>query len=826
MKVSLNTVKSLIDFELPPTDELVSRISARLGKVDKIIDLGQKYKDATIVQIVECQKHPNADKLSICQIDTGASENVQVVCGAPNVRAGMWAVWLPPDSVVPTTYDTDDPFILGARELRGVMSHGMLAAGDELAINNDHDGIIEITAEDVRGDKALVLGAKFADVFGLQDQVIDIENKMFTHRPDLFGHIGVAREIAGIFGQKFTEPTWYGVGASTETSNELPLEVFNEIDEKVPRFMVASMSGITVKPSPLWLQCALVAMGSKAINNIVDATNYIMLLTAQPTHAYDYDKLRGGKIGARMANDGETAVLLNGKEHTFTPDDIVIADGAGVIGLAGIMGGLGSEVSAETKNIVLEVANFNMYAVRKSSMRHGLFTDALTRFNKGQSPYQNPVVMKELATLMSLLTGARIASSVYDLGNGFKREHAASLHIENGHVTDGFINTRLGTALSNQDVAKLLNNVNFNTELTDTGVSYAVPFWRTDIEQAEDIVEEVGRLYGFDNLPRELPMRSGKPAAVNLHRQLQTQLRHGLRRLGANEVLTYSFVHERTIAKADQDQLLAYKLSNALSPDLQYYRLSLLPSLLEKVHPNIKAGYETFSLFEIGKGHHKSKVDSDGLPNEQSLIEMVVASRKPQQGAAFYAMRRQVESLLDSVGAVYTIEALADHPIFDSVEQPYDRSRSACIKARDGSYIGIIGELKASVRQAFKLTAWSAAASLDIDMVQQSLSKETSYRPLSRYPSLTQDISLKVPATCSYSELRLAVESAITSFMGEYSIELQPVTIYQPSGADSKTVTFRVKTTSDDKTLTDKVVAPIMQRIATVAAEACDASVV
>jgi phenylalanyl-tRNA synthetase beta chain len=210
MKVSLNTIRQYIDFELPPVDELVARINEQLGGVEEVVDLDTKYKDATIVKVVECEKHPNADRLSVCKIDAGTGELIQVVCGAPNVRADMWAVWLPPESIVPATYGTPEPFKLGARELRGVMSNGMLAAADELAIGSDHEGILEIDPDEWKpSSEEIKPGASFAKVYGLDDTIIDIENKMFTHRPDLFGQTGVAREIAGILGHKFTGPEWY-----------------------------------------------------------------------------------------------------------------------------------------------------------------------------------------------------------------------------------------------------------------------------------------------------------------------------------------------------------------------------------------------------------------------------------------------------------------------------------------------------------------------------------------------------------------------------------------------------------------------------------------
>jgi len=282
MKVSVNTVKQYIDFELPPVDELVARINQQLGQVEEVIDLASKYKDVTIVKVVACEKHPNADRLSVCLIDDGGvttdierdtEGRVRVVCGAPNVREGIFAAWLPPRSTVPASFGTDEPFVLDARELRGVKSNGMLAAADELSLWSDHEGIIEIDPMEWRPNAVEVVpGTSFAKAFGLDDTVIDIENKMFTHRPDLFGQIGVAREIAGILGHTFTSPTWYTTAPAFSAADGLGLKVFNEAGDKCPRFMTVALKDVTVKPSPLWLKIELVRLGGKPINNIVDAT--------------------------------------------------------------------------------------------------------------------------------------------------------------------------------------------------------------------------------------------------------------------------------------------------------------------------------------------------------------------------------------------------------------------------------------------------------------------------------------------------------------------------------------------------------------------------
>lgn len=857
MKVSLNIIKQLINFELPPVDELAARVNQQLGGVEAVIDLKAKYGGARIVRVVECAKHPNADRLSVTKIDDGGAvadvprdENglVQVVCGAPNVHTDMWAIWLPPKSTVPASFDDDEPFVLDARPLRGVLSQGMLAAADELAIGTDHEGIVEIAEHDVPSGAELRAGASFAETFGLDDFVLDIENKMFTHRPDCFGQLGVAREIAGIFGRKFTSPDWYKEEQKFAGGEGLELEVFNDAPELVQRFMAVAIKNVEVKSSPLWLQCQLVAMGGKPINSIVDVTNYVMLMTAQPTHAYDYDTLRGYSLGARLARPGEKVSLLNGKEYELTANDIVIADGEGVIGLAGIMGGSSTEVSNKTKNIVLECATFDMYALRKTAMRHGVFTDALARFNKGQSPLQNAAVLKRLMSMV----GGEQASEVFDEKlNMFWGERSVS-------VSKGFIQSRLGfdqkpNWLIDDEILRLLHNVEMKAKKYGTpSVAYpdqeatyvdgsarvvdnskailksclkvTVPFWRTDLELPEDIVEEVGRLYGFDKLPRQLPMRSIKPAPRNPRRQLKQAIRQSLSRAGANEVLTYSFVHERVLKNAEQDPSRAYRLSNALSPDLQYYRTSVLPSLLDKVHANIKAGHDEFMLFEIGKIHDKElPLTDENLPSEQTFVDGVYASKKPRAGAPFYKARKLVNRLLADINVdadfVKIVESDAD------VLAPFDGQRSAWIVAKNGDKLGIVGELSQVVRRNFKLPDYTAAFSLDIEKLQACLieSREHNYRPLSRFPSISQDISLRSSVEISHDELLRAVRQCLDE-PENLHCQIQTLGIYQPKDdAAIKTTTFRLTFTSYQQTLTDAEVKPIMDNIATAALTKLDA---
>jgi phenylalanyl-tRNA synthetase beta chain len=820
MKVSLNWIKQYTDFALPPVDELVKKIGAQLGEVEGVENIGEKYQGVVIAKVVACDDHPNADRLHVCKIDDGGKtegverdENghVQVVCGAPNVREGIVVAWLPPGSTVPESVHKD-PFVLEVRELRGVKSNGMLASPKELAIGDNHDGILELDADKQPGDD-------FAAAYGLDDAVIDIENKMFTHRPDLFGELGLAREVAGITGHKFTSPDWYKLTPELPAGSGLELEVTNETPELAPRFMAVAIKDVTIKPSPLWLQCALVRMGQKPINNVVDITNYIMLLTAQPIHAYDYDKLRGHKLLARLAKPDEQLTLLNHKTYQLHPHDIVIADAEGAVGLAGVMGGGDSEVSDDTKNIVLECATFDMYAVRRSSMRHGVFTDALTRFNKGQSPLQNAAVLRFLLQSVFDVAGGETASQVFDYYKAAGREWV--------HppvpVTTGFINTRLGLQLSAEGMQTLLENVEFEVTIDGDILTVTAPFWRTDIEIREDIVEEIGRLYGFDKLPQELPRRSIKPTSKNRLLELKKSIRENLVKSGANELLTYSFVHGNLLEKVGQDTARAFKIGNALSPDLQYYRLSLTPSLLEKIHPNIKAGFDSFALFEMGKSHQASELDEQGLPIESDTLAMVytASDKVAPKGAAYYEAQRYLDELADTLTLTFEYIPVTDFPE-DALYKPFVPNRSAFVRnVQNDCIVGVVGELTAASRRGLKLPQHCAAFEIMLQPLVDYSDGQKLYFALPKFPKVEQDICLRVGKGVFYADLYKLVAEKITAEQPENSRStIAPLDIYQSSDNQSyKQITFRVAIASYEKTLKTEEVNVLLEQVAAAAAE-------
>ncbi len=844
MKISLNHIRYYRDqynWSDEPASEgvemLAEKIGAQLGAIEEVVDIGSKYQGVVIVKVAKCEKHPDADKLNVCAIDDGGitpdvkrDENgyVQVVCGAPNVREGLTVAWLPPGSTVPESVgprNGNGPFVLGARELRGVVSNGMLASAKELALGDSHDGILEI-------DEDVAPGTDFADHYELADDYIfDIENKMFTHRPDCFGMMGVAREIAGIQQQAFTSPDWYGMDVAIPNieAAPLPLVVRNELPELVPRFTAITMCGVEVKRSPVWLQVNLARYGLRPINNIVDLTNYFMLLTGQPLHAYDYDKVRaldggdGATIVVRHPAAGEKIMLLNGKEIEPRAEAVMIATEKALIGVGGVMGGGDTEVDATTKNIIIECANFDMYSIRRTAMAHGLFTDAVTRFNKGQSPLQNRAVIAKIVDDIRRLAGGKVASDlVDDIHLPGDMQERGSVH-QPVTTTALFINSRLGLELSSDEIAKLLTNVEFDVQAKDDELTFKAPFWRTDIEISEDIVEEVGRLYGFDHLPLVLPQRSITPAVKNELMELKQRVREVLSRAGANEILTYSFVNGKLLEKAGQNTDDAFRLSNALSPDLQYYRLSLTPSLLDKIHPNIKAGYDEFALFEIGKGHNLMHTDDDeGLPSEFEMLDLVYTAKDSkaadgQTGAAYYQAKKYLDGLAAAFGLELSYSA-ADPTMNYPVTQPYDLQRSAMVMVKgSGLFLGMIGEFRQEVMRNFKLPRRTAAFGVSLkDLLTASKNAPAGYTPLPRFPKVEQDICLRVASSVSYQQLFDCYAAELDKFKPDNVHHgLSPVDIYQrQDDPDHKQVTLRLSIASYDKTLRDSEVAALLDKAA------------
>jgi len=823
MIISVNWLKKFTDIDVS-IDELVELIGARLVEIESVENLGEKYKDVVVVKVVECSPVPDSDHLNLTKVDDGGKlqnverdENgmIQVVCGAPNVTVGMLAAWLPPESIVPETFGTKDPFVLGARELRGYMSNGMLASVKELALGEDHNGILSI-------DKDAEPGASFAELYELNDYLLDIENKSLTHRPDAFGIIGFAREVAGIQGKAFTTPAWLDVINPEVTSSkavETPSITIDDPDLS-GRFQAIVLSDVSESSqSPVEIQTYLSRSGIRPISAVVDVTNYMLLLAGRPLHAFDYDKLlavNDGKIDihVRSGREGETLALLNDKTINISTDDIVVANGDVAVSLAGAMGGASTEVDASTKRILIESATFNLYKLRAVQMRHGIFSESITRLTKGiPAPLGAPVLV-EAAKMIGQFAGGVIASDVADAYPGKQEPIVVSIH-------ESIVNETLGTQFSAADIQQLLENVEFDVEVEGTAIHVTVPYWRNDIHITEDLIEEVGRLSGFDSINPVLPSRdftAVRPADFDI---LRAKVRGLLVRAGANEVLTYSFIHGDIMRKAGQNPDTAYKLTNSISPDLQYYRQSIVPSLLANIHPNSKAGYDHFAIFELNKFHTKlAGVTEENVPKELDGIGFVVAAGKKASSAAFYEAKYYLDYIATELGLEFAYEPLeadADYP----VTQPFEPKRSARVwDAKTRERIGVIGEFKKSVQKAFKLSDNVAGFEVSpVSLLKLTSTLETSYEPLSKYPGTDRDVSFQVASDVTYQQVYDAAKSALNSDESNIRITIKPLDIYAPDSGETKNITLRFTLGSYEKTLTgdeiNKVMADVTDKVTT-----------
>lgn len=795
MKVNLAWLAEFVDLKVSH-EELLERINTQLGEIEAVVDLAEKYAGILIVKVSEVKPHPDADKLSVCLIDDAgksavtvrnAAGLIQVVCGAPNVRAGMLAAWIPPGSSVPAGGGK-----IEARAVRGLQSQGMLASPRELDIETDGEIILEVDSGSA--------GISFAEAFDLETSVIEIENKMFTHRPDCFGLLGIAREIAAITGSPFKSPQWYGQSAeSLPSAGELfSLEV--QCPDLVPCLRATIISGLrNVGSSDLRLRARLASVGFKPVNNIVDATNYMMYVSGQPTHAFDFDKLLALgssegrlKLSARLSVAGESLELLNGKTTVFKSPAIVITAADQPVALGGIMGGKSAEVDLNTRNVLLECANFDMYSLRRASMHYGVFSEAATRFTKGQSPAQIPCAAAQTAAMITAAAGGEIGQTLENVATGGATATPAV------KVTATAINKLLGSDSPADKMDSLLRAVGFKVATTGDELLIEPPFWRTDIEIAEDIVEEIGRLNGgYATLAPVLPHRPVKPAAEDALLNLRRKLRHCLAARGASEVLGYSFVSKAFLKAAGQDPDNSYRLLNPLSPELSLYRQCLTPSLAALLNSNRRLSYKDFALFEIGCAHEKNSktVDEDGLPADLSRAAFVCHRLDASNGSPFYSARRYLDFIAQDLGLTFDYEACRPDVAPPALYQPYDLANSAQVSvgALELGIIGLLGD-------AADCAGWEI--NLDV-LLRAAAGYGDAYRPLAIYPKSSQDLTLEVATTTAYGQLLKALEAALAQpQFAKLVTELDFLSVFQPTAsAKTKNLSFRLTVWRKDRTL-------------------------
>ena len=821
MIISVNWLKKFVP-DLPEIDELSKLIGARLVEIESIENLNEKYKDVVIARVISAKKVEGSDHLNLCKIDDGGKRDgverdengfVQVVCGAPNVREGLFVAWLPPKAIVPETFGGEN-FQLSARKLMGNMSNGMIASLRELGLGDEHDGILEISPETF--ENGLQAGDSFAEKFELNDYLLEVENKSLTHRPDCFGIIGFAREVAGILGQKFVEPDFIKQSDfGFEVNNDKSIMIDARDSEICERYTAAifDVSDILKNPNLTLEKTYLLRSGMRPIDAITDLANDLMLETGQPLHTFDFDKLakiNGGenvKMTVRKAFENEELELLDGQKIKMSQNDIVIAtgeNGENAVALAGAMGGKLTEIDENTTRILVESATFNLYNLRNTQMRHGIFSEAITRFTKGVPEMMSRKVLDLFGVRLLALGGKSLSEIADSKGDFYYNKSEIS-------VSKDKINQILGTNFSSEEIQKTLENVGILTK-NDNSETFVVPFWRNDLHIEEDLIEEVGRLNGYDNIKLQLPkrtFRAVKKAKIDL---LQSEIREILVSSGANEILTYTFVHGDLLKKAGQDPKNAYKIVNSISPELQYYRQTLMPSLLSKVNQNIRAGFSEFAIFEMNKITEKTLgLNEESVPFEQKKLAFIYTKNKGEN--AFFEAKNYADFLFNKIGL--KVEFIK----FDLSKSPlsteFEPKRSALIQVsnpKGEKILGVIGEFKKKIQKALKLPESTAGFELDLGILLENTGiTSVKIKDFSKFQSVERDISINVDESRQFAEIFEIFKDISSEFKG-VEIETSPIDIFN-NGDGTKNISIRFKITPFEKTLNGDEIRDIMQKI-------------
>lgn len=756
--------------------QLAERLAMTGTEVERIGRHGAPSDDFFVVgKVLTCEKHPDADKLSVTTVDVGEDEPKTIVCGAPNVAAGLTVPVVLPGGELPGGMK------IKKAKLRGVESNGMILSERELEISEDHDGIM------VLGD-SLAAGTPLAEVFPPGQDVLELE--ITPNRPDCLGVHGVAREVHAITGNPLAQ---LESGPQPQGSEQYEIEVENH--ELCPRFTARIFRGVTVGPSPLWLKQRLSAAGQRPINNVVDITNYVMLLTGQPMHAFDMDKIRGQKIIVRNAQPGEKVTTLDGIEREVDAQTLLVCDAEGPTAIAGIMGGAVSEVSEQTTNVLLEIANWNGPNIHRTSQLLALRSEASGRFEKGLSP-QLPLEVQEIASkLMVELTGAELVSDTIDVAGDIVQAQPIKLR---GARVSGL----LGTEIPIARCAEILERLDFHVEIDGDDLSATPPHYRAaDVTREADLIEEVARIEGVDKFPATLPAAPTAIGRLSAAQQLKRSYEDLLAANGYHEAISWSFISDAAIdalAPGGSLETERLRIANPLSEDQSVMRPLVLPGLLEAAKHNFARGADLVKLFEIGAVYGGSV----GEPHEHTNLALLLSGdaasrtwRSQPEGGDFYALKGMVEALAASAGVVISFGPV------DAAARPYLIPGRAAELLIDEMPIGYLGEVHPTVAKSHDVTA-VVAAELNLGLVADALPSAVTYEPISTFPPAREDIAVVVDSDVAAADVIAAVHAS-----GGKS--LKQATVFdvfegEQVGEGKKSLAIRLTYSAPDRTLTDK----------------------
>ena len=794
MLLSLNWLRDYVDLAGIEPERLAHDLTMRTALIEGYLDQAAQLKGVVVGEVLECGRHPDADRLSVCRVEYGAEEPAHVVCGAPNVAAGQKIVYAPVGTRLPNGLK------LKKAKIRGQVSAGMICAEDELGLGVEHDGIIEL-------DPGLVAGTPIGEVPDLCDVVFEIDNKSVTHRPDLWGHYGFARELACIYGQEL-RPLKLATDLQEGATDGPALEL--QAGAGCPMYLGLCAEHDGPGRAPDWMRFRLAACGMRALGLLVDLSNYVMLDTGQPTHPFDRDKLAGDRIVVRPGAEGEVLTTIDEVERKLVPGDIVIADGDGAVAIGGIMGGGDSEVGESTQRVFLESAVFDPTLVRRTSSRLGLRTEALARFEKDLDPALAETAVRRYAHLLrELAPSAKVATS-------FARAGEAAAPTRTIPLSPSVLRKRLGHEVPDERMAEVLASIGFEVSGSGEQLEVRVPSWRAtrDVTIPEDLLEEVGRLVGYDQVPTPVPVGPLLVAQRAPELELAEDLRDALVNRGrCTEVFSYSTladdVFELLGIEASEDHP---RLTNALQKDASRLRPSVAPSLLAHVDQWLRQSDEV-SAFEIGQAYGPGE---GGAPRERSELVVLLARRDRGDGRDVLRwLRGPVEAALTALGT--------DDMGLDPVEPPADAGwfhPGRCARLSVGEQgIGHLGVLDPGLGERMGLgDAQVGLAVIDLEALLACPRGRTTYRAVSRFPQARMDLAFVAPYGLAVASLSAAIKKAGPKTL----VDVLPFDVFRLDG-DARSVAFHLVFQAADRTLTDKEVQKARTKIVA-AAEALGAT--
>lgn len=729
MYISIDWIKDFVELPDLEPGKLAERFTMATCEVEDVLTTGELLNKVRIVEITEVENHPDSDHLHLVKFTDG-KELKQVVCGAPNVEVGKRVPFAPLGTTFP------GGFTLTPKKIRGVVSEGMLCSETELEIGSDDSGLKIF-------DSDAPLGKSVGDYIGQKNDILlDIDNKSITHRPDLWGHFGMAREFAAVFGNPLKDhfdSAWEKKIRSWMNDEKAPVSITVDPDSANLGFTGISMDNITIKPSPQWMQDRLNACGMRPINNIVDISNYVMLELGIPNHIFDRDTIRGGQIIVRRAGDDKEFITLDEVKRELIPTDTMVCDAEGPSGIAGIMGGLDSAVADTTTRIFLEAANWRDAEVRRTATRLGLRTDALQRYEKS---LDSQLLERTLLRLVELVKESCPEAVVRGRIVVDNMPEYTPLVI---NITAGRIRKVLGKEVDTGEIVRILEALDFTVERNGDDLTVTVPSYRStkDVECDADIIEEIGRVIGYDNITPAAPLNEVNAVRLSEAKSMSRKiLDFMVNRAGALEVMTYPMVGEKLLDQAFWPQKNeSLILANAMSPESDRMRPSLIPSLLSAAALNQKT-YSSFRFFELGRSFLE---DSKDFSTERYQLGVVFFDKK---SSPFLELADKMEELMNSLNIPFRMVpgTNENNPLFPAGWEglhPYE-SLDVQIMGRSRGYIGTVHPL---VCRNFKIKGQLVIAVLDItDFQNQSMKDKTKYQPLDRFPSSLFDCTVVADA--------------------------------------------------------------------------------